>query len=88
MKHIKQDFSLNAWFQAPRVDLAVGPRPKLKFLGIWSFCISKTSRRRMQQHGSNICPQTYTQPWGWAWKIKPFFSESSNVAYQFKGISA
>ena len=32
MKQIKWDFSLKAWGQSPRVDLGVGPRPKLNFL--------------------------------------------------------
>ena len=31
MKHIKRYFRLKAWVRSPRVDLRVGPRPKLFF---------------------------------------------------------
>ena len=30
MKHIKQDFSLKAWVQSPRVDLGGGAKAKIK----------------------------------------------------------
>ena len=30
MKHIKRDFSLKAWFQAPSVDLGGGAEAKIK----------------------------------------------------------
>ena len=52
MKHIKHDFSLNAWVQSPGVDLGGEANALIKIFGIWSCYYSNKSRRRMQQHGS------------------------------------
>ena len=39
----------------------------------------------MQQYGSKYLPTDTPSTTGWGQKVDPFFSESSNVAYQIKG---
>ena len=81
MKHIKRDFSLKAWVRSLGVDLGVGSRPKLNFLKYGRVAYQMKANDTCSNMVANVLPTDTPPTKGQTIS----FSESSHVAYQFKG---
>ena len=88
MKHIKRDFSLKAWVQAPRVDFGMGlGRGQNKTFSEYGHVACQIKADDFcSKMVANVLPTDTPSTQGVGSKGQTiYFCESSHVAYQIKG---
>ena len=87
MKHIKRDFSLKAWVQAPGVNLGGRAEAKIYLFQNMFMLHIKLKLQFLQHMVGNILPTDTPSTQGWGQKVKPYiFVKEVMLLIKLKGI--